>query len=876
MLERVARRLRALLRRDDVELELDEELRYHLERQVEQNLAFGMDPEEARYAALREFGGLEPSKEACRDARRVRWVEDLAQDLRHGLRGLVRTPGFTLLVALTLALGIGANTAVFSVLDAVVLRPLPYPESDRLVAVWEAREGSPGVRGRISLPDYLDWRAQNQSLEGIAAYAGSSLARTDGGEPEHLASAVASTNLFETLRVAPALGRGFSPENEAYGRHRVAVVSDGFWRRALGADPDAIGRQLMLDGNSYPVVGVLPAGFRMPLLDQEPDVWVPLAYQKEDLEARRAHYLSAVARLGPGVDLAHAQRDLGAVSARLAEVYPQANTGHGAALGPLREQVVGDLRPALLVLLGAVALVLLIACANVANLLLARATVRRREVAVRMALGASRWRLVRQFLVESVLLAAAGGAAGLAVAAWGVDTLVATNAGGLPRTADVGIDLRVLAFTAAVTAATGLAFGLLPALHASDVTLGDALKEAGRPVGGGRDRARSTFVVVQVALSLVLLVGSGLLLRSLHRLQAEDPGFDPSGVLTVRLTLPGKTYEEPGRWAAFVRQLDEQLRDLPGAAAAGVIHPLPYTDRTETLAYRVDDQPEAAGAQRTSAAWRAVTPGYFRALGVPVLRGRGLADADAETSRPVVVISETMARMCFGEADPLGHRLTIGYDDRSYDVVGVVGDTRPTSLKTAPGPEMYTAWAQTPVPWAAIVVRAEGDPSALAGLVRDRVAAIDPALPLYDVKTMEARLSESVGRQRFTAALAGLFAAVALALAAVGTYGVVSYLVERRTHEIGVRMALGARPGDVVRLVLGRGLALTVAGIGAGVVGALGLTRLLEGMLYGVGATDPVAFVATTLVLAAVALAACYVPARRAARVDPAAALRSE
>jgi putative ABC transport system permease protein len=797
-------------------------------------------------------------------------------EIRYSIRTMLKNPSFTAVAVLTMALGIGATTAIFSVLDAVLLQPLPYPEADRLVALWEARESRPGRQSNISLPDFLDWRAQNGSFESASAYTESTLTRTGDGEPEHLSSAVVSVEFFRTLDVAPALGPGFAPDNETYGNHRVAVISDGYWQRSFGADPNVVGRQIALDGQNYPIVGVLPAGFRVPLFAEEPEVWVPLTYQQEDLDERGAHYLRVVARLKPGVDLARARTDMGALSSRLAELYPGDNTGHSAGMGSLRDEIVGDVRPLLLVLLGAVALVLLIACANVANLLLARATVRHREVAVRLALGAGRWRLIRQFLVESVIIAVIGGAIGLALAAWGVDALVAMNAEGLPRTAEIGIDMRVLFFTLAITVVTGIAFGLVPALHASDVGLNDALKESGRSVAAGRNRARSTFVVVQVALSLVLLVGSGLLLRSLYMLQTVDHGFDSDNVLTMYLSLPEATYPDSEQQLPFVRALGERLQEIPGVTASGLVLPLPYSDTTVNFSYRVDDEPEGVGAQSKAASWRGATPGYFRALGIPVVRGRGITDADAEGAQKVIVINETMARTCFGDGDPIGHRLTIGYNDTTCEIVGVVGDTRFANLRTAPTPEMYTSLLQTPWDTMGIVVRADGNPTALAGIVRDRVASIDKTLPVYDVKPMESRLSDSLRQDRFGTVLIGLFAAVALILASIGIYGVMAYLVERRTHEIGILMALGAQPRDVVRLVVGRGMALTLAGILLGVVGAFGLMRLLESLLYGVGTTDPIAFGGMTVVLAAVALAACYIPARRAARIDPAIALRSE
>ena len=799
----------------------------------------------------------------------------MLEDVRFALRMLRKSPGFTAIAVVTMALGIGATTAIFSVLDAVLLEPLPYPAPERLVTVWETRANRPGTKGNISLPDYLDWRAASPSFEHLSALYDSSAVRTDGAEPEYLAAVIASTNVFDTLGVAPAIGRAFRAEEESFGNHRVAIIADGYWRRAFGGDPSAVGRFVTLEGTKYEIVGVLPPGFRMALLSAEPDVWTPLSYEADDLQ-RGAHYMKVVGRLAPGADAARAQSELDAVAARLAELYPDENAGHGAAVGSLAEEVVGDVRDPLLVLLGAVVLVLAIACANVANLQLSRSAARHREVAVRLALGASRPRLLRQFLVESVLIAAMGGALGLLLATWGVEALVALSAGGLPRTAEVGIDLRVLLFTGGLTVGTGLVFGIVPALHASDVALGDALKAGGRGATGGRNRAHAAFVVVQVALSLVLLVGSGLLLRSLYLLTTVDPGFRAEGLLTLEVALPAASYEEPARQAELAREVVARVGRLPGVEAVGAGYPLLYDDSQISLSYFRPERPPQTPAERTSAAWRPITPGYFRALGIPVLRGRDVLETDLASTQPVIVVNETLARRCFGDEDPLGRQLTIGYDDLTLEVVGVVRDIRSAGLGSEPGPEMYTAFSQTPWPGLGLFVRSAGSPEAIARQVGSSVQSIDPDLPLFGIRTMEKRLADSLAQQRFSAALIGLFAVVALALSAVGIYGVMANAVAQRTREIGVLMALGAQQRDVLRIVVGRGMALTLAGAAVGVVGAGALTRALTDMLYGVTATDPIAFTAMTVVLAAVAFVACYIPARRASRIDPAVALRSE
>jgi predicted permease len=798
------------------------------------------------------------------------------QDFKHALRMLSKSPAATAAMILAIALGIGANSAIFSVLDAVVLKPLPYPDAERLVSLWIVRANRPGQKGNFSLPDYLDLRAQTSTFDGLSAFNESSVARTDAAEAEHVTTGVVTSDFFDTLGVRPAIGREFTIDEERSGSDKSVLVSDAYWRRAFGASPDALGKQITLDGERYAVVGVLPAGLQVPMFSEEPDLWMPLSYGPDDLE-RGMHYLGVIGRVRTGTDAAVARADAGAVADRLAATYPESNAGTGVDLGSLRDSIVGDVRPVLYVMLGAVALVLLIACANVANLMLAKATARSREVAVRAALGASRARLVRQFLIESVVVAATGGLVGLALAWWGVDALVAMSGDALPRTSPIGIDVRVLGFTAALSVACGVAFGLVPAFQASSVDPQEALVEGGRGSTGGRGRARSAFVVAQVALSLVLLVGSGLLLRSLVLLTHVDPGFDPTNVMTMQLTLPDATYDEPEKQAAFVRQLVDRVRSSPGVESAAVVFPLAYSRGDVSLSYRPAGTPTPTqAADRTSAAWRPITADYFRTMRIPVLRGRAIADTDTETSAPVLVINETMAKKAFGEADPIGKKLRIGYNDLEPEIVGVVGDMRFAGLGKDPLAEMYSPYVQAPWSTVDVLVRSEGDPNGVVNIVREQAAEIDRGVAVYDAATMESRISTSLGTQRFSAMLIGLFALVALALASVGIYAVLAYTVERRRREIGVRMALGAEKRHVLGLVVGNGMVIALVGIGVGLAGAFALTRVLEGMLFGVTATDPVAFAATAAGLAAVALLACYIPARRAARIDPAVALRSE
>ncbi len=800
----------------------------------------------------------------------------MLHDIKHAVRVLMKSPAATAAMVLAIALGIGANSAIFSVLNAVLLEPLPYPEPERVVALWQTRENTPDAKGNFSLPDYLDLRAQSTAFESLGTYRESSVARTDGPEPEHLETGVVSSDFFETLAVHPVLGREFTIEEEAKGNDKVAVIGDAYWRRAFGADPGVVGKRMTLDGDSFTVVGVLPATFRTPMYSEDVAVWIPLSYGEDDLE-RGAHYLDIVGRLRPGKSVEDARADVAAVAAQLAEVYPGTNAGRGVGVGSMQEELVGDVRPILLVMLGAVGLVLLIACANVANILLAKATGRGREVAVRIALGASRRQLVRQFLVESLIVGAVGGAIGLALAWWGVEALVAMSGDALPRTGPVAIDLRVLGFTAALAVASGVVFGLVPAFQASAVHPNEALVEGGRGSTGGHNRTRSAFVVAQVALSLVLLVGSALLLRSLFVLKQVDPGFDPSGVSTMQVSLPETVYDSEEKQTGFARQLVERARSIPGVTAAAVVFPIGFSDSNLTLSYHPADQPPPTRAgDRTAATWRPISADYFKVMKIPVVRGRTLTDQDRAGTGNVLVINQAMARKAFGEEDPIGKRVTIGYNDMTFEVVGVVGDIRFSNLRTAPVAEMYTPFEQTP--WTAFnfVVRTQGDAEAVASLVRDQVWSIDRNVPVYSIATMEQRVSDSLGQERFSTTLIGLFAAVALVLSTVGIYGVLAYSVERRRREIGVRMALGAGRSQVLGLVVGYGLRLAAVGIAIGVAGAFVLTRWLASQLYGVTATDPISFAAVAAVLAFVAMAACYIPARRAARIDPAIALRSE
>ncbi|HST53137.1 MAG TPA: ABC transporter permease [Pyrinomonadaceae bacterium] len=795
------------------------------------------------------------------------------QDVRYGFRMLLKSRSFTLVALVALALGIGANTAIFSVVNAVLLRPLPYRDPARLVTVlhdgWKP----------VAPANFLDWREQTRVFDSMAAAQVWGPSLTGHDEPEQLHALQLSANMFDVLGVSASLGRTFAEGEDQPGRDHVVVLSDGIWRRRFGGDRKIVGQQIMLDGEAYTVAGVMPPDFQFaPFWATKAELWSPLSLAAR-VNDRRGQSLRVFARLKKGVTREQAQADMDAINRRLADEYPEANKGLTVAVDSLHEKAVGNARPALLVLLGAVGFVLLIACANVANLLMARAAARRKEIAVRLALGASRLRVVRQLLTESVMLSLAGGAAGLLLAVWGVDALVALGPEALPRTQTVGLDASVLLFTLALSVVTGLLFGLAPALQTTKPDLNESLKDRSRGATAGRrrDRVRRLLVVAEVALSLVLLVGGGLMLRSFLRLTSVDPGFDPRGVLTMTVSLAGSSHKTDAERAAFFEQLLAQVKTLPGVKSASAINHLPLGGDVWTLGFKVEGRPEPPPGQKQGAVYRVVRPEYFHTMGATLLKGRDFNVSDDAEDAGVVIVNEAFARATWPGEEALGKRITVSDETKPREIVGVVRDLKQGEWTSAPKPEMYLPHAQAASPSAmTIVARTDGDPLKLARPVQAQVWAIDKNLPVSDVSSMEDVISGSVGPQRFNALLLGVFAAAALLLAVVGVYGVMSYTVAERTHEIGARMALGAQARDVLRLVVGQGLALALVGLVVGLVAALALTRLMSGMLYGVSATDPLVFGGVALVLALAALLACLVPARRATKVDPMVALRYE
>ena len=805
-------------------------------------------------------------------------METLLQDLRYTVRVLLKKPAFTAIVVLALAIGIGANTAIFSVVNAILLRPLPYKNFDRISMIWMDNPKLGVAEDWHSYPNYLDYKQQNQVYEDMAAFNDRSFNLTGVGDPVRILGAWNTASLFSVLGVEPLMGRVFTEEEEEPGKDLVVVLSNGLWRSRFGSNPNAIGQAISMNGANRTVIGVMPPGFSFP--DKRTEVWVPLALSPQRKQARSVISYKAVGRLKPGVSMAQARADMGAIAKRLDEQYSQSDYGVNLVL--LRDQETRAVKPALLVLLGAVAFVLLIACANVANLLLAQAAIREREIAIRLALGARRWRIVRQLLTESAVLGLVGGAAGLLMAVWGLNVLVALSPGDIPRFDQAGIDGRVLAFTLSVSLLTGLIFGLVPSLQESKPDLNNTLKEGGRGATGGAGglRVRNLLVVSEIALSLVLLVGAGLLIRSFLRLQQFDLGFNPNNLATMRIQLPGTKYREPAQVDAFYKQLLERIESVPGVKSVGAISDVFLTDTPNSTNFSIEGRPVPIGSDSIEVPLDSVSPGYFRAMGIPLLSGREFDDRDVRNSTPVVIVNETFVRRFFADEEPLGKRFVYGQsgpDNNNWiTIVGVVGDMRRTGFDRPVRPETFLPQSQNPSATLTIVARTAVDPVTLSNTLRGEVWAIDNDQSVYELKSMDQTLSEMSSQRRFNMLLLGVFAALALTLAAVGIYGVMSYSVAQRTHEIGVRMALGARGTDVLGMIVRRGMVLALAGIGAGLIGAVALTRLLSSLLYGISATDPLTFVVIPIVLAAVALGACFVPARRATRVDPMVALRYE
>jgi len=805
-------------------------------------------------------------------------MQTFLQDLKYAVRMFLKQPAFTIIAILTLAIGIGANTTIFSVVNSILLRPLPYREPDRLAMVWMNNARINISEDWHSYPNYEAYRNNTSTFEDIAIFNNRSFNITGDNEPERVRGAIASSNLFPLLGVDAMLGRTFTPEEDENGKDMVAILSYGLWQRRFAADPDILGKTVSLNNANREIIGVMPASFRFPEKDTE--MWIPVAPSPQAKTNRNSIWLQAIGRLKPAVTINQAQSDMSAISDRIIEQYPN-QEGYRANIVSYHEQIVGNVKPALLVLLGAVAFVLLIACTNVANLLLSRAAAREREVAIRTAVGASRARLVRQFLTESGLLAIIGGAIGVALAYWGLDLLVAIAPSDVPRLDQIRIDSRVLIFSLGMSILTGLVFGLVPALHASKANLNESLKEGGRGTTTGIQgrRVRNSLVVTEVAIALVLLIGAGLMIRSFMHLQRVDIGFNPDNLLTARVQLSGNRYRDNQAAINFYKQLNERIEQFPGVTGAGAISTLFLSKTPSSSNFSIEGRPQPPPTEQVEVPIDIVNQSFFKVMEIPLVRGRSFEERDGPDAPPVIIINETMARRFWPGEDAIGKRMKFASpdsDDPWIEIIGIVGDVRRTGFDAEVRPETFLPHAQAPSRGLMMVIRADSDPSQLASSFRAAVREIDSDQPVFEVRTMDTRLGEMMAQRRLNMILFGIFAAVALLLASVGIYGIISHNVTERTHELGVRMALGASRGNVLKLILRQGMTLTAIGIGFGLAGAFGLTRVMSSLLYGVSATDPLTFVLIALMLGVVALAACLIPARRATKVDPISALRYE
>jgi len=810
-------------------------------------------------------------------------METLLQDIRYGLRMLLKSPAVTLIAVISLALGISANTVIFSVINTVLLKSLPYTDPDRIILVWGDTPSEKNHRNQVSATDVADWRQQNSVFEDVATYTTWRPIFSGEGEAERVPAMQVGDGYFQVMKGEPLLGRTFIPEEQVDGKDFVIVLGYGLWQRRFAGDPNIVGKTVLLNSRPYTIVGVMPASFRsLPstLLDTPAEFYRPVA-ENYDEEERSARHLRAIARLKADVTLQQAQAEMQTIAARLEQEHPRHNTDYSVRLAPIAEDTVGSMRPTLLMLFGAVAFVLLIACANVGNLLLARAATRQKEIAIRSALGAARGRLIRQFLTESVMLSLTGGALGLLLALWGMSLVETLGAKVNPLLNAVAIDYRVLGFTLVVSLLTGLIFGLIPALHASRPDLNETLKEGGRSAGASatRNRLRSALVISEVAMAMVLLICAGLLIKTVMRLRDVNTGFNPENMLTMTMALPGAKYPKPQTYVTFYNQVIERVTALPGVEAAGITSVLPLSGNFDGRGLMVETRPKPRG-EEISVDLYIITPDYLQAMHTSLVTGRTFAAQDVEGTPLVALVNQTMAAELWPNDDPLGKRIKFPGSEKNPQpwrtVVGVVSDVTQYGLDKKPPMQMYLPEAQYPASFMTLVIKTRSAPTALIAAVRNEITAVDKDQAVFNVATMEQLLGDSIALRRFSMLLLIIFAVVALTLASVGIYGVISYSVTQRTHEIGVRMALGAGRRDILKLVVGQGMTLTLAGVALGLGAAFGLTRVMEGLLFGVSATDLTTFVVIALALAGVALGACFVPARRATKVDPMVALRYE
>jgi predicted permease len=883
-------RLRGMLKRDRLDHDLDDELRSHIEMRAADNLAAGMSPEEANYEAQKRFGNTALLKEDTREVDVVAWLDETARDFHHALRMLRRSPGFTAVSVLTLALGIGANTAIFSVINSVLLRPLPYHDPDNLVMVWESNSQHVNPHNTVSPPNFLDWQSRNTVFSGMSFIFDERDNLTGNGDPEEVVVQDVSTNFFSLLGVNLLFGPGFTSENGQSGHDNVVILSYGLWQQRFAGDPAIVGKSILLNGHPQTVVGVAPQNFHWFIKDgsltgARPQMWSPFVFPQAFHHHKQiGRFMTVAARLKPGVTRSQAQTEMSAIAARLEQEDPDFDGHWGVNVVSLRDQISGDLRPALLILFGAVAFVLLIACANVSSLLLARAASREREMAIRTAIGASRWRIARQLLMESLLLALIGGGIGVALAVWGTNALLAASPRNLFDLRAVSIDLRVLLFAVAATLLAGLLFGFLPSYTSAHSRISETLKEGGRGSSSARRRAfaRNAFVVAQLGLALVLLTGSGLLIRSFVRLIGVAPGFDTGHMLTFKLVLPHSKYSADQLRIIFFQQLLARISTVPGVRSASMESFPPLTGMGAATGVHLLSQPSLALADLPVANVRVVGPDYFGTMSIPLRSGRLFNRQELAAEHHVTIINQAFADKYLRGVNPLGQKAVIYMksdaeaENQPSEIIGVVGDVHQLGLDTAPEPTVYWPHSELVMSGMTILVRTSNDPLALLSTIRNQLQQLDPELPMAAVATMDQLLADSLSRSRFTMLLLGIFAVVALVLAAVGIYGLIAYSVTQRTQELGIRIALGAQRRDVLRLVLVQGTRLTLLGVAIGVLAALTLSRLLGALLFGVSATDPLTFAGVAGLLAVVALLACFIPARRATRVDPTVALRYE
>lgn len=880
----LASRTRTLLSPRQTEQEFENELETHLDLLTEENVRRGMEPKEARRAARIRLGGNTQLKDSNRELRGLPIIETLLQDVRYAFRMLRKNPGFTAVAVLTLALGIGANTAIFSVVYAVLLKPLPYTNPDQLFTAFQANKQQGIAETGCSYPNFEEWRAQNHVFSEMAGIVAHQLTLTGRGAPSVVNTSVVTPELFALLDVKPLAGRIFFPQDGKQGAPPVVLVSEELWRGRFGADPKIMGSSINLDQRPFTVIGIIPSAFRTPFFNTQQEVWIPLVQDPVFsifMPKRGVHLLPALGRLKPGVSVAQAQAEMDAISGRLAREFPAENNGWTIRLVPLQKEIVGDVRTELLVLLGAVGLVLLIACANIANLLLTRATARSKEIAVRTALGAGRARIIRQLLSETAVLGLLGGAVGIALAYWGVKALSSLLPSNLPQMNPVRVDYFVLGFALLLSAIAGVAFGLVPAMFAANADIQHTLREGARSgESRKRRRARSFLAVAEISLAMVLLVTAGLLLRSFARLTSVSPGFDAQHIVKVDISLPQFQYSTPRQWAAFSEELLARIQSDPGLQDSAVVVPRPIADQSVNLPFDIVGNPRLSpGASRT-ANYVSISPDYFRVMRIPLLAGRVFNQHDISSAPRVSIISEAMARLYFPNQDPLGKQITFGFPRGSggtmREIVGIVGNVRDVALAQNPGAIMYVPFAQAPFWGANLVVKSALSTSSVAAAIRQEVQRIDKDLPVTDVARMPDLIDASVAAPRFRMFLLGLFAAMALVLAATGIFGVISYSVSRRTNEIGIRVALGASRKTILGMILRETLLLTFAGLAVGLPCALAASHLLGHMLFSVSANDPATLAAVAFCLAGVAGLAGYIPARRAMRVDPMVALRYE